>query len=121
MNVIDEVFDRIDRESGKADAVFRIDKLEIDLGDIPCKEFRQQMPRKLREQLLRALREVRYTATEKPLSSLGLVASKSDLQAQLFCFLRHGDLPWYARLTDANALEALLIETHPTTADSRWA
>ncbi len=111
MNVVDEVFDKIERDSGIPDSVFRIDKLEIDLGDIPYRDFRQQMPRKLREQLLSALREARYSASKKPLSGPGPVDSKSDAQAQLFYFLRNGYLPWYSRLTDANALESLLIET----------
>ena len=115
MNVIDEVFDKVDRDAGIPDSVFRIDKLEIDLGDIPYHDFRQQIPRKLREQLLSALREARYSASKKPLSIPGLVDSKSDAQAQLFYYLRNGYLPWYSRLTDPNALESLLIETIDST------
>ena len=115
LNVIDEVFDKVDRDSGNPDSVFRIDRLEIDLGNIPYRDFRQQMPRKLREQLLLALREVRYPATKKPLSSSSVVDSKSAAQTQLFYFLRNGYLPWYSRLTDPNALESLLIDTIDTT------
>ena len=49
LKVIDEVFDKVDRDSGNPDSVFRIDRLEIDLGNIPYRDFRQQMPRKLLE------------------------------------------------------------------------
>jgi hypothetical protein len=110
LNVIDEVFDKIDRDCANPDSVFRIDRLEIDLGDIPYRDYRQQMPARLREQLLSALHEVRYSATKTALSGSSLVESKIAAQAQLFYFLRNGYLPWYSRLTDANALESILIE-----------
>jgi len=110
LNVIDEVFDKIDSDCGNPDSVFRIDKLEINLGNIPYRDYRQQMPGKLREQLLTALREVRYSATKKTLPGSSLVEGKIAAQAQLFYFLRNGYLPWYSRLTDASAVESLLVE-----------
>ena len=115
LNVIDEVFDKVDHGAGNSDSVFRIDKLEIDLGNIPYCDFRQQMPIKLHEQLLLALRDVRRSATKIPLPSSNAVDSKSAAQAQLFYFLRNGYLPWYSRLTNQNALESLLIEAVDTT------
>jgi len=110
LNVIDEVFDKIDLDCGNVDSVFRIEKLEIDLGNIPYTDYRQQMPGKLREQLLMALREVRHAAAKRPLTGSRLVEFKIDAQAQLFYFLHHGYLPWYSRFTDADALEPLLIQ-----------
>jgi hypothetical protein len=115
LNVIDEVFDKIDRDCANPDSVFRIDRLEIDLGDIPYRDYRQQMPARLRERLLSALHELRYSATKTALSDSSLVESKIAAQAQLFYFLRNGYLPWYSRLTDATALESILIEAIDST------
>jgi len=111
MTVVDEVFDRVATEFGNADFVFRIDNLEIDLGKIPCSDFRQQMPKKLREQLMLALSKIRYSARSVPTAVPGVLDSGSAEREQLFYFLRNGHLPWYSRLSGGEALEALLIET----------
>lgn len=110
MKVVDEVFDKIDKKSSKSDFVFRINKIEIDLGEIPYREYRQQMPGKLREQLVLVLGEMHHAATRSAQTDLKLVDRKSAKQAQLFYFLRNGYLPWYSRPGDVDALESLLID-----------
>jgi hypothetical protein len=115
MNVIDEVFDNVASELGSTSAVFRIDKLEIDLGEISYADFREQMPKKLREKLLLALRDAHHAAAEEPTAISKLLDSSGDAQAQLFYFLRNGFLPWYSRFTDPNSLELLLINTIEST------
>jgi hypothetical protein len=115
MNVIDEVFDHVASELGSMDSVFRIDRLEIDLGEISYADFKEQMPRKLREKLLLALHDIQQVATKEPTAISKLLDNGTDAQAQLFYFLRNGYLPWYSRITDPNSLELLLINTIEST------
>jgi hypothetical protein len=110
MNVIDEVFEQVDNDIGNRGSVLRLDNLEIDLGEIVYRDYRQQMPAKLRAELLQAFGEIRYSASGS-LSSTKLVDSKSAAQSQLFYFLRNGYLPWYARVADTDVLDSLLIES----------
>jgi hypothetical protein len=114
MKVVDEVFDKLDGNTGAADEVFRIDNLDLDLGEIPFAEYRQQMPRKLREQLMLALADRRPLTQAgqhgKPHSLPAPVDRGSAEQEQLFYFLRFGHLPWYSRLEGSEALETLLAE-----------
>jgi hypothetical protein len=111
MNVIDEVFDQVDRDLGNPGSVLRLDNLEIDLGKLAYQDYQQQMPAKLRARLLQALDDRRHLAGDT-LSGAGLVDANSASYSQLFYFLRKGYLPWYARDTgsDSTALDSLLIE-----------
>ena len=115
MKVVDEVFDKVDRASGDSNHVFRIPELELDLGEIPYREYRQQMPNKLREQLMLALGDMRYPAGGDSQAKSGLADRKNAEQEQLVYFLRNGHLPWYSRLEAVDGLESILIEALDST------
>ncbi len=113
MQVIDEVFDGIERNTGVSQ--LSLDRLEIDLGEINFRDYRQQMPQRLRRQLWQALDNARYT-TAAGLAATTKRSATSSAEATLFHFLRHGNLPGYAARVDAAKLDSLLrreIETHP--------
>ena len=65
LRVIDEVFDDIDRKSGNPAAVLCMERLEIDLGEISYRDYRQQMPQRLRRQLGQVLDNARYTTAAR--------------------------------------------------------
>ena len=94
MEVIDEVFDKVSIDSRDPDLIFRIDRLEIDLGEISGNEFRQQMPERLRDKLMVALGKIRFEAENDPLARPGLMDRRHAERTQLFHFLSHGYLPW---------------------------
>jgi len=112
MNIIDEVFEQVDNDIGNPGSVLRLDNLEIDLGEIVYRDYRQQMPAKLRAGMLQALGDMRHPGGD-PASAADLVDKKSAAQSQLFYFLRNGYLPWYARDADSDsgALESMLVES----------
>ena len=49
--VIDETFERIDAEFRQRTETLRLHRLEIDLGEIDLRHYRQQLPRKLRQRI----------------------------------------------------------------------
>jgi hypothetical protein len=65
LRVIDEVFDDIDRKSGNPAVVLCMERLEIDLGEISYRDYRQQMPQRLRRQLWQALDNARYSTAAR--------------------------------------------------------
>jgi len=113
MPVIEEVFDQVDKKFSAPGSIMRLDNLEIDLGEIALSEYRQQMPAKLSQNLQQALDDMRFAAGDASSASVFL-DGKSTAQAQLFYFLRHGYLPWYARIDAAaspDTLDTLLLES----------
>ncbi len=113
LRVIDEVFDQVDGGSIGAGSIMRLEKLEIDLGEIAHQDYRREMSEKLRQHLLRALGELRL-ATGDPSSALHLIDPEGDAQTQLLYFLRNGYLPWYARsggLGGFERLDSMLAES----------
>lgn len=113
MRVVDDVFDDID---GKIEeAMFCLDRLEIDLGEINLRDYRQQMPQRLRRQLWQALDNARF-AGAGGIEQVSRQSANSGLAPVLQHYLRYGYLPAHAAVTDAAELEALLrsvIETAP--------
>ena len=115
LRIIDEVFDDIDRKSNNPAAVLCLERLEIDLGEISYRDYRQQMPQRLRRQLWQALDNARYTTAAR-YSTPSAHAGESGEASALAHYLRYGYLPWYASAVDADTLEASLlrvIETNP--------
>jgi len=107
LEVIDEVFENV---SNKSDQSFRVDNIEIDLGKIPSRDFKQQMPGKLRERLKLALSKARYSASEKSSTQSSVADAKRAEWEQLLFFLNNGFLPWYSRNVDNATIESWLIE-----------
>lgn len=106
MHVVDTVLN----EHSDPDTYLRIESVEIELGSIPFKDYRQQMPQRLREQLTSILQEKLYLA-EKAKSQNGANLDKdSRVDDQLFYFLKHGYLPWYSRELSFDTIEQSLVE-----------
>jgi len=97
LSIVDTVFDA----ALPMDEVWRIDRLDIDLGRIAVddgQDWREQWARTLRTRLLRRLDELR----DAPINAAGdgddrhpMHRRQSQLETLLF-FLRHGRMPWYA-------------------------
>ena len=107
MSTIDEIF----TEFSNSGTVFRIDELELDLGSIPFHDYKFEMDKRLREQLLLKLEETQRRAKNGQSSKNNIIDVKSAAQDELFYFLSKGHLPWYSRLKGENVLESILIQT----------
>ena len=118
LRIIDEVFDDIDRKSNNPAAVLCLERLEIDLGEISFRDYRQQMPQRLRRQLWQALDNARYTTAAR-YSTPSAHAGESGEASALAHYLRYGYLPWYASAVDADTLEASLLRVIETMAFER--
>jgi len=113
------VVDRLDQlfsEIADQDTIFRIERLEIDLGTIDLKEFEEQTITMLREKIMDIVgrtslqqdRLVTTIAMDKQESTLIQRMEASDLEALLF-FLTTGLLPWwYAKTRQASTIDELV-------------
>ncbi|ANH67115.1 contractile injection system tape measure protein [Mitsuaria sp. 7] len=103
LRVIDEVFDAC----CPPEEHWRLDELEIDLGELPEAEWETEAPRLLRERLRRVLEELRGPgATSASGRATGLrVSTRPQARREaLLHFLRHGRLPWQGRGDDPVSL-----------------
>lgn len=101
----------VDDEFGQASVngiEVRIDKLEIDLGNIQYSDYQNEMPKRLREALKSRLSEMKQSLVSGKASNQGYVVKRGDEFDQLKFFLLHGYLPWYARISTQAELENLL-------------
>jgi len=109
LRVLDEVFDAC----CPADEHWRLDELDLDLGELPLDDWEQEAPRRLRERLLRLLGDLRSTGDGASAAgrATGLqVRSRPQARRDsLLHFLRHGRLPWQARGDDLHALAAAVL------------
>lgn len=103
LSVIEEVFDQ---QTEGPENILRIDRLEIDLGEITLEDFRQQLPARLRERLRAALHEQRHLATTRLPAAARLTDRQGSLMQELRFFLEHGFLPWYSRPRDNEMIAA---------------
>ncbi len=96
---------QIDRQFDAAsahDEVWRIDRLEIDLGRIVIdagQDWPSRWMQALRDQLQRLLRELRdapFDEAAEPTARRPLARHAARLEMLMY-FLRHGHLPWYGR------------------------
>lgn len=103
LRVIDEVFD----ECCPAEEHWRLDELEIDLGELPAAEWETEAPRLLRERLRRVLQELRgpgATSASGRATGLRVSTRPQARRDALLHFLRHGRLPWQGRGDDPVSL-----------------
>ena len=112
MVVVDEVFNEV-VDSG---IVIRMPNIEIDLGDIAYHEYKDEMPKRLRDKLISILSDIRYRHKMGLASNGNIIDEKKAVEEQLFYYLINGHLPWFSHLTSASALEMVLnrvIESNP--------
>ncbi len=122
--VADETLDKLRMENYE----LRIEKLELELGNIPEEDFEEQFPLRFREKLEEAviqwkeenqrstlangeLRVNRPQSTEKssPLAIAEPSFSTLHFQLSILCyFLLHGSLPWYATKDCGNIRQLFL-------------
>ncbi len=103
LRVIDEVFDAC----CPPDEQWRLDELEIDLGELPATDWETEAPRRLRERLRRVLEELRAPGGVSASGRATGLRVRTRPQARLDAllhFLRHGRLPWQGRGDDPAAL-----------------
>jgi hypothetical protein len=90
------------------DGVLQLDRLEIDLGEIEYRNFREESARRLRERLAALLREKRRAAAKDCRTGESWMdQEKADLK-KLERFLASGLLPWQEDPAPADAHEKLL-------------
>lgn len=127
------VLEEVCRQLDSQDEYLQIEKLEIDLGNLPALDLEVEFPAKVREDFFEALSARAHSIRRLPLNSPpgGVVTDKTEknrgspasssvpdedriLSATAFKtelirhFLRTGRLPWWAEVTDAAKPEALL-------------
>jgi len=99
--VIDEVFDEV----GGGGPVYRFDEIEIDLGELPPGDYREEMEQRLRLRL-RALLLARLPVLQaEPVAGVSVVSRERAELERLEQFLSSGRLPWSARRDEAITLE----------------
>ncbi|MFX1678778.1 contractile injection system tape measure protein [Mitsuaria sp. CC2] len=103
LRVIDEVFDAC----CPPEEHWRLDELEIDLGELPAAEWETEALRVLRERLRRVLEDLRgpgATSASGRATGLRVSTRPQARRDALLHFLRHGRLPWQGRGDDPVSL-----------------
>ncbi|WP_431262527.1 contractile injection system tape measure protein [Roseateles chitinivorans] len=103
LRVIDEVFDAC----CPPEEHWRLDELEIDLGELAAADWETEAPRLLRERLRRVLEELRgpgATSASGRATGLRVSTRPQARRDALLHFLRHGRLPWQGRGDDPAGL-----------------
>ena len=101
---IDELFNRY----SDVDTVLNLDSVEIDLGDVPADDFRNEITRRVTEQLGVLLQEKRQQAKRTSVAGTALISRGMANLEQLEDFLMHGTLHWHADVTNDQLHEDLL-------------
>jgi Contractile injection system tape measure protein len=110
LQVLESVFDAM----AGPDEILRIDRLEIDLGNVPTNRMEEEIEKRVGEKLTQLISEIKAKANgvaaidptnEVELKQRPLQAGKTDL---LIHFLRTGTTPWwYSRAEFGSPLELL--------------
>lgn len=110
----DEVFCEL-AEDGM---VARIDRLEIDLGDVRSGGFRDEMESRFGEKLRSVLREkMRALATADAPAGSRIDRQQAE-RGRLESYLETGRMPWHADLATGEAADAMLRQTIEHQADA---
>jgi len=107
MGVVNEVFNEISDKG----IVYRINNLELDLGYISYADYKEEMPKRLREQLITNLSSIRYAHQSGQAANGEVISRQSSEHAALRFFLCNGHLPWYCYFSNTNTLESVLKQT----------
>lgn len=103
--IVDEIFD----ELSDSDTVVRIDKLEIDLGDISPSYLYDDMESRLRDKIRECLEEQVITHQAVPGANVDVVSRKRS-ELEVICqFLNTGQVSWNAAFNTSDSLEQLLL------------
>lgn len=104
--VMEDLFD----EQLADNEVLRISQLDLDLGEIIFSDYREQMPARLREELLKALDEIKRRQSQSGDHRQAMLSGEESDRELLHYFLRHGSLPWYRAKCDMAELERILVQ-----------
>ncbi|MGD8587565.1 MAG: contractile injection system tape measure protein [Chromatiales bacterium] len=105
LSVVDEVFER----RSHSGFVMRIPSLEVDLGKVSYQDYREELPRRLRERLTTLLADLHLPNTLVSATSAGLIDESRAEYLQLEHFLRYGSLPWYENPEDEIDWSGILL------------
>ncbi len=95
--LLDECFSRL----GGADTDYRIEYLELDLGNLTSANLAAEMPARISQELVKIADTSQVHAAE--------TVSRQERQIALFrFFIETGNLPWWAGKLDKQALERLV-------------
>lgn len=102
------------------DRLYSLDALEIDLGKVSRREFRETLKKKIEAKLHDVLARVRYRDFSSNFQESGGVpraagdvivkGHKEKLLEIFFIFLDHGTFPWNCSIVEIEKLETLLAE-----------
>ncbi|MCK9200416.1 MAG: contractile injection system tape measure protein [Gallionella sp.] len=103
--------DEIFCELADGGTVVRIDRLELDLGDIRHAGFCDEMESRFGEKLRAFLKEKMQSlaATHSPLE--GMIGRPQAARGQLEVFLETGRMPWHDHRATGDAVDAMLEQT----------
>ncbi len=106
LTVVAEVFDA----SSLDNTVLRLPVIELDLGAVPYTNYRDELPRRLREKLAELLVGVRQSIGTKAIASNQVLDRRRSRRELVEYFLLHGHLPWHASLAQGETIEKLLMQ-----------
>lgn len=91
------------------DYIWRIQKLELDLGKLEYRDLERELPQRFRESLKDALQRLvlHHESPHENITEL-VTPLQSNIEA-LHCFLLHGTVPWW--FARNNIIQKQLIET----------
>ncbi|MGN2414047.1 contractile injection system tape measure protein [Pseudomonas syringae] len=109
-SVLEQELDVFFGERCPAHQTWRIDTLQLDLGDIALEDMALELPRRLRVCLQTAFDELlslpRSSASSRTESNLRILDMGQTLEDSLIGFLRHGSMPWWFK--DARNIQQIL-------------
>jgi len=102
--------------------ILRIDRLEIDLGVVPCQGYPDEMVERLGKQLRNRLRKLlaNYRSDIRVKASGGVGSfTKSEVTLAVFeYFMRHGALPWHYKAISPEESQQLFSQLIKTQTDA---
>lgn len=109
---IEAVFDQI----AGPEQLIRLERVEIDLGELHGSDWQEQFSRRLAEQLQESLTKILQNADQSSQQSPFNGSLFDGLFQQFLFFCQHGRLPWESR-----KLSRELLETLPSTmTEAQW-
>jgi hypothetical protein len=103
-----EIIDEVMCQCSSPDTVFRIDRLEIDLGNLAYEDYQFEVIRKFKGLFASTLQERLAEAGRENGSKGRLITSAENDFELLTHFLEHGYFPWHSHGEGAASIEALL-------------
>ncbi len=92
-------------EIDKSNTIVRIDKLNIDLGEIHAQHFADEFKEKFLDQLKQSVQSIQNNTQ----TDVTVVKVSSSLKDAFFYFMRSGKLPWYVEVNEMKIFESKIF------------